>query len=257
MTAATRRLRLLTRQLASERSLDEPRRLRSCTSAGDAASAAAAADALLAEHAPPAGPGCAVCVVRAGVTLYAAGSGMASLEHRVPIAPTTVFDVGSVSKQFTAAAVARLAVEGKLSLDDPVAKHIPTFPDYGAPLTVSHLLHHTSGVRDYLTTMRLAGLRVENVYTEAELVEMICRQKKLNFAPVRSNARSSLAPAAQCVPVGSSRGVADRERSTSTQTRATSCSPPSCGRSAASRSGTTPPTPCSSALGWTAPSSTK
>eukprot|EP01045_Picozoa_sp_COSAG04_P006774 COSAG04_NODE_340_length_16315_cov_1278.534410_9_plen_453_part_00 len=179
MAAARRRLRQLRRQLEGGR----PAAPAAGGGEGGAAAAAAAADELLAQHAPPAGPGCAVCVVRAGATLYAAGSGMASLEHGVPITPQTVFDVGSVSKQFTAAAVARLAVEGRLSLEDAVAKHIPAFPDYGSPLTISHLLHHTSGVRDYLTTMQLAGLRAENVYTEAELVEMICRQKKLNFAP--------------------------------------------------------------------------
>ena len=174
--AATRRLRLLVRQLPPDdsrpsESLGESKHpcSRGSCATDDSNSATVAADALLAAHAPPPGPGCAVCVVRSGVTLYAAGSGMASLEHGVPITPATVFDVGSVSKQFTAAAVARLAVEGRLCLDDPVAMHIPDFPDYGAPLTLSHLLHHTSGVRDYLTTMSLAGLRAENVYTEAEL----------------------------------------------------------------------------------------
>ena len=94
------------------------------------AAADAEADALFTAEVRRDGPGCAVCVVRDGATLYSKGFGLASLEHGVPIAPVTVFDVGSVSKQFTAAAIATLALAGKLSLTDPVFKHLPAFPDY-------------------------------------------------------------------------------------------------------------------------------
>lgn len=149
----------------------------------DDSEASVAADMLFGTAVQRDEPGCAVCVARAGKTLYSRGFGLASVEHSVPIYPHTVFDVGSVSKQFTAAAVVKLALDGKLSLDDSVSTHIPSFPDYGVELTVSHLLHHTGGVRDYLTTMALAGLHAENVFTEEEVVELICRQQQLNFPP--------------------------------------------------------------------------
>ena len=192
-TAATgaahaRRLRRIAEHAAHHRQPASPASGSSGASAstGSSSSSAAnrAAGALFEAAVRRDAPGCAVCVVRAGETLYSRGFGLASLEHSAPIYPHTVFDIGSVSKQFTAAAVAKLALDGKLSLGDAVSKHLPDFPDYpGAELTVSHLLHHTSGVRDYLTTMALAGQQSENVFTEAELVEMICRQRNLNFPP--------------------------------------------------------------------------
>ena len=182
-----RRLRRLVRHtvgVGAALHASQPTTTRASTTSRACSTAAAAADALFASVVRRDEPGCAVCVVREGVTLYSRGHGLASLEHSVPIYPEcTVFDIGSVSKQFTAAAVAQLALDGKLSLDDPVSKHIRQFPDYGAPLRVSHLLHHTSGVRDYLTTMALAGRQSENVFTEKEVVEMICRQQNLNFLP--------------------------------------------------------------------------
>src|SRR5262245_46840330 len=102
-------------------------------------------------------PGCAVLVARDGEALYRRGHGMASLEHGVPITPSTVFNVGSVSKQFTAMAILLLEEEGKLSLDDDVRAYVPELPDYRTPITLRHLLHHTSGLREQSHLLALAG----------------------------------------------------------------------------------------------------
>jgi len=102
-------------------------------------------------------PGCAVGVAQAGKPVLAKAYGMADLEHGVKNAADTVFEAGSVSKQFTAAAVALLARDGKLSLDDPVRKYIPELPDYGVPLTIRHMLNHTSGLRDWGSVAEIGG----------------------------------------------------------------------------------------------------
>ena len=102
-------------------------------------------------------PGCAVGVSRNGRNVLAKAYGMADLEHDVPNAPDTIFEAGSVSKQFTAAAVLLLARDGKLSLDDQVRKYIPELPDYGAPLTIRHMLNHTSGLRDWGSVAAISG----------------------------------------------------------------------------------------------------
>ena len=100
-------------------------------------------------------PGCAAAVSLNGETVFEKAFGLADLEHNVPNTPQTIFESGSVAKQFTAAAIVLLQQDGKLSLDDPVRKYIPELPDYGAPLTISHLLNHTSGLRDWGTVLSL------------------------------------------------------------------------------------------------------
>ncbi|MGH7719171.1 MAG: serine hydrolase domain-containing protein [Gemmatimonadaceae bacterium] len=128
-------------------------------------------------------PGCALGIIRDGRTLYARGYGMADLERGVPITPRTVFDIGSTSKQFTAASLALLAADGRLSLDDDVRKYIPELPQYGTPITLLNLLQHTSGLRDYIGVMNLAGMRFEDVTTDEDALAAITRQKALNFRP--------------------------------------------------------------------------
>ena len=91
--------------------------------------------------------------------------------------------IGSTSKQFTAAAIALLAQEGKLSLDDDIRTHLPDMPAYGQPVTIRHLLLHTSGLRDYLGLMALAGWRFDDVSTDQDALDLILRQRELNFAP--------------------------------------------------------------------------
>jgi CubicO group peptidase (beta-lactamase class C family) len=109
---------------------------------------------------------------------------MADLEHGVPNRTDTIFEAGSVSKQFTAAAVLLLARDGKLSLDDPVRKFIPELPDYGTPITIRQMLEHTSGLRDWGSVEDVAGWpRGTRVYTHAHVLDIASRQRALNFAP--------------------------------------------------------------------------
>lgn len=128
-------------------------------------------------------PGAALAVVRDEKIIYSRGYGVANLDHGVPITPRTVFDIASTSKQFTAACILLLAEEGKLALTDEVRKHIPELPQYEHPITIAHLLHHTSGLRDYTTLMALAGLSTEPDYTDEFLLGLVFRQQGLNFPP--------------------------------------------------------------------------
>jgi CubicO group peptidase (beta-lactamase class C family) len=129
-------------------------------------------------------PGCAVGVEVAGTVVLEKAYGMADLEHDVRNTPATIFEAGSVSKQFTAAAVLLLARDGKVSLDDPVRKYIPELPDYGAPLLVRHMLNHMSGLRDWGSIESIAGWpRTSRVYTHAHVLDIVSRQKALNFTP--------------------------------------------------------------------------
>jgi CubicO group peptidase (beta-lactamase class C family) len=132
----------------------------------------------------PSTPGCAVGAAVDGKPVLTKGYGMADLEHEVKITPESIFEAGSVSKQFTAAAILLLAREGKLSVDDPVRKYIPELPDYGSPLTIRHMLNHTSGLRDWGSVEAIAGWpRTSRTYTHAHVLEIVSHQKALNFTP--------------------------------------------------------------------------
>ena len=129
-------------------------------------------------------PGCAVGVARDGREVFARAYGMADLEHDITATPATIYEAGSVSKQFTAAAVVLLAQQGKLSLDDDVRKHIPEVPNYGAPITIRHLLTHTSGLRDWGSVAGIAGWpRTRRAHTHAHVLDIISRQTALNYPP--------------------------------------------------------------------------
>ncbi len=129
-------------------------------------------------------PGAALAVIKDGKIVYERGYGMAKLEDGIVNTPDKVFDIGSVSKQFTATCVAMLVREGKVGLDDDIRKYLPEMPAYEKPVTVSHLLHHTSGLRDYNALLSLAGFRPESDSpTVEESLEVIRRQKKLNYLP--------------------------------------------------------------------------
>jgi CubicO group peptidase (beta-lactamase class C family) len=109
---------------------------------------------------------------------------MADLEYDVALRPDSIFEAGSVSKQFTAAAVLSLAQQGKLSIDDPARKYIPELPDYGSPLTIRHLLNHTSGLRDWVSVEAIAGWpRTTRAYTQAHVLDILSRQRALNYPP--------------------------------------------------------------------------
>ena len=127
-------------------------------------------------------PGCAVGVSLQGKSVLEKAYGMADLEHDVPIKPDTIFEAGSVSKQFTAAAILLLAREGKLSLDDQARKYVPELPDYGAPLTIRQMLNHTSGLRDWGSVVAIAGWpRGTRVHNHAHVLDVVSRQRSLNF----------------------------------------------------------------------------
>jgi CubicO group peptidase (beta-lactamase class C family) len=128
-------------------------------------------------------PGCSLGVIRNGNFVLRKSYGMGSLELGVPLSSGSVFYMGSVSKQFTAASVVLAAEQGFLSLDDDVRKYIPELPDYGHPITLRQMLHHTSGFRDVLTLLALSGRHLEDIHPAAELLDLIARQKALNFVP--------------------------------------------------------------------------
>ncbi len=138
-------------------------------------------DKLFSRWDKPDSPGCALGIIKNGQLIYSRGYGMANLEHGIPITSKSVFRIGSTSKQFTATCMALLEEEGKLSLEDDIRKYIPEMPDYGRPITIRHLLLHTSGIRDYLTLMSLAGERGDDFYVDGEVLDLITRQKELNF----------------------------------------------------------------------------
>jgi CubicO group peptidase (beta-lactamase class C family) len=138
-------------------------------------------DSIFQDLAAPGTPGCAVGVVRDGALAFTGGYGTANLDHDVPITPRTVFYTGSVSKQFTAAAVALAAWQGHLALDDDIRMHVPELPDYGTPISVRQLVHHTSGLRDYLTLHALAG--IQPGASDEAILRLLVRQRALNFQP--------------------------------------------------------------------------
>ncbi|MFQ5628440.1 MAG: serine hydrolase [bacterium] len=128
-------------------------------------------------------PGAAIAVVKDGKIIYAKGYGSANLEYDIPITPSTVFHIASVSKQFTAFAIAMLVQQGKLSLDDDIRKYLPEVPDFGKKITIRHLVHHTSGLRDQWNLLVMAGWRMDDVITKEHILKLVSHQKELNFAP--------------------------------------------------------------------------
>ena len=140
-------------------------------------------DQLFAEWNRADSPGAAVAVTRDGEVIYKQGYGTANLEYDIPITPITVFDIASVSKQFAAFAIATLAHEGKFSLDDDIRTYLPDVPDFGHTITIRHLLHHTSGLRDWVQSLVIAGVAMEDVISFKHILKMVRHQKALNFEP--------------------------------------------------------------------------
>lgn len=147
------------------------------------ASRAAQIDALFSRWDSTHSPGSAVAVIHDGRTIYSRGYGMADLEHGVPITPDTVFSLASVSKQFTAAAVMLLVEQGKVRLDDDIRAYLPELPGYARGIRVRHLIHHTSGLRDYFQLRALAGRSEADSLSSAEVLLLLARQRGLNFKP--------------------------------------------------------------------------
>lgn len=128
-------------------------------------------------------PGCAVGAVQDGRFLLRRGYGMANLEAGTAITPETVFYMGSVSKQFTAMGIALLAQDGRLGLDDPARNHIPELPAAGAGITLRHMIHHQSGLREKWDLVALAGGRDGDLVTQQDVLDLVRRQQALSFAP--------------------------------------------------------------------------
>jgi CubicO group peptidase (beta-lactamase class C family) len=163
-----------------------------CPSLLNGQTAAARVDSVFQRWNSKDSPGCAVAVGQGGRAILERAYGMADLEHDVPNTPATIFEGGSVSKQFTAAAIVLLALDGKLSLDDDVRKYIPEVPDYSQTIRLQHLLNHTSGLRDWGSVMGIAGWpRTTRVYTHAHVLDIVSRQRALNFPPGREYSYSN------------------------------------------------------------------
>jgi CubicO group peptidase (beta-lactamase class C family) len=140
-------------------------------------------DAVFGKYISSGTPGCVVSVVQNGSVLYARAYGLANLEWALPNTLDTVFDIGSVSKQFTAFAILLLAQDGRISLDDDIRKYLPEIPNYGKVIRIHHLLNHTSGLRNYTDLFDLAGIPEIDLTTDQDALNLVARQKKLNFAP--------------------------------------------------------------------------
>jgi CubicO group peptidase (beta-lactamase class C family) len=142
-----------------------------------------AIDTLFAEFDQPGSPGCALAVARRGEIVYSRGYGYANLDYDIPISAQTVFDVASVNKQFVAAILTMLALEGSLSLDDDVREWLPELPEYERPITLQQMIHHTSGLRDYLNLFPLAGRDDYFPISHDQILAMMSRQRALAFLP--------------------------------------------------------------------------
>lgn len=128
-------------------------------------------------------PGAAVGVAKDGNIVFAKGYGSADPEHNIPITKASVFHIASVSKQFTAFAILLLESEGKLSINDDIRKYIPEVPDFGKVITLNHLLHHTSGLRDQWDLLGMAGWRLDDIITKEQILRLVNKQRDLNFNP--------------------------------------------------------------------------
>jgi len=142
-----------------------------------------AIDSLFSEWNNTHSPGCALGIIQDGTLIYGRGYGQANLEYTIPNTDSTVFRIGSTSKQFTAACIIRLVEQGKLTLDNSLKDLFPAFPDYAAKITVQHLLNHTSGIRDYLQLAYLKGLGDDDYYRDQDVMDWLVHQSDLNFEP--------------------------------------------------------------------------
>src|SRR5205085_4803890 len=127
-------------------------------------------------------PGCALAVYQDGETVYKRGYGAAHLEQSVAVTPATVFHIASLSKQFTAMAIALLARSGRISLEDDLREYVPEM-QVGMPITFRQIIHHISGLRDQWDMLRLAGWRDSDTKMTADVLRLATAQREMNFAP--------------------------------------------------------------------------
>jgi len=128
-------------------------------------------------------PGATIGIVQGGKLIYTKGYGMGNLDYKIPLSDDSKFYIASTSKQFTAACIALLSIEGKISLDDEIQKYIPELPRYEDKITVRNLIHHTSGLRDYLGLMYLSGKSFEDYFTINDGIKLLTKQMATNFKP--------------------------------------------------------------------------
>lgn len=140
-------------------------------------------DSLFIEWNKPNHPGGSIGVMKNGKIVFSQSYGLASLEYLVPNSTETIFNIGSVSKQFTAMGIVLLHIQGKLSIDDDIRKHLPELPDFGEKITIRHMLHHTSGLRSLHAMLALAGWRGDDYRTNEDLYRFMNMQRDLNFKP--------------------------------------------------------------------------
>ncbi len=140
-------------------------------------------DSLFSQWAKTSSPGFAVGVVRNDSLIFSKGYGMANLEYAVPLTTETIFDIASVSKQFTAYSILLLDRPKKLSLDDDIHKFLNWFPDLKEKITIRNLLNHTSGIRDQWELLAIGGTRLDDVITEDQVIKILSKQQALNFKP--------------------------------------------------------------------------
>ncbi len=172
-------------------------------------------DEIFKEFAAPGSPGCTVGAYQGDRIMHRGAYGMANLDHDVKLTPSSVFHVASVSKQFTAAAILLLAADGKLSLDDDVRKFVPELPDFKQRITIRQLAHHTSGIRDQWDLLGLAGWRYSrDLITDDDVLQILAKQKDLNFAPGERHLYSNSGYTLLAVIVGRASGKTFREFTT-------------------------------------------
>ncbi|MEM7381512.1 MAG: serine hydrolase domain-containing protein [Bacteroidota bacterium] len=131
------------------------------------------------------GPGYAIGIIKDGEMIFSKGYGYANLDHNIAISDSSIFYIGSMAKQFTAAALLILEEEGKLDFKKEVRYYLPEFPEYDWPIRVEHLVHHTSGIRETNSLQLFQGvdLKFEEVFDTDDLVDLVLSQKELNFQP--------------------------------------------------------------------------
>lgn len=138
-------------------------------------------DSLLNSLFNPGQPGGTVIVIRKGETIFHKAYGMADLELNVPMQKEMVFRIGSITKQFTAIAILKLAEQGKISLKDDIKKYIPDFSTYGRVITIEHLLTHTSGIKSY-TSLEIFDSLLRNDLKPFEVIDLF-KNEQLEFEP--------------------------------------------------------------------------
>ncbi|WP_458628379.1 serine hydrolase domain-containing protein [Winogradskyella sp. PC D3.3] len=138
-------------------------------------------DELLAAYVSNDAPGLSVKVIHQGQSIYSKGFGLSSLDYNIKNSDSTVFNLASIAKQFTASAIWALANDGKISLEDDIRMYLPEFPEYEDTIKIKHLLNHTSGIRNYHTLMYLAGFDYDTQYYDNNTVlDLAIKQKNLN-----------------------------------------------------------------------------